>query len=245
MTDQEAKPSRLARYIDDAKADIARTVESTACQPILFIGSGLSRRYFAGPSWDELLDRLADMCPLIDKEYAYFKQTMRDPTLIGEHFAQRFQDWAWGDGRKSFPPELFDGTAPASAYIKHSIAEMLKSSTPSDLHAVEAHKKEIAALTAIRPHAVITTNFDQFLEVAFPEYQPIVGQQIIRGANLSVGEIFKVHGCVSEPASLVFTKGDYDEFSRRKKYLSAKLLTYFSVKSLPTTTPISRPIPTP
>ena len=45
---------------------------------------------------------------------------------------------------------------------------------------------------------------------------------------MSVGEIFKVHGCVTDPVSLVFTQGNYDQFIRKKKYLSAKLLTYFS-----------------
>jgi hypothetical protein len=76
VADLEPKPSKLAQYMEDVKADIANTVEGTACQPILFIGSGLSRRYFSGPSWDELLARLAAMCPLIDKEYAYYKQTI-------------------------------------------------------------------------------------------------------------------------------------------------------------------------
>ncbi|WP_200930139.1 SIR2 family protein [Methylobacterium sp. Leaf86] len=228
MTDLEPKPTKLAQYAEDVKADIATTVEGTACQPILFIGSGLSRRYFSAPSWDELLSRLAAMCPLIDREYAYYKQTMRDPLKIGAHFAERFQEWAWGEGRSNFPPELFADTVPSSAYIKHCIAEMLRSVTPTDLAAVSAFKDEIDALMAIRPHAVITTNYDQFLEVAFPEYQPIIGQQIIRTPNLSVGEIFKIHGCVSDPGSVVLTQVDYDEFIKKKKYLSAKLLTFFS-----------------
>jgi hypothetical protein len=69
----------------------------------------------------------------------------------------------------------------------------------------------------------VTTNYDQFLELVFPEYTPIVGQQIIQAGSISVGEIFKIHGCVSDPVSLIFTAKDYAEFLRRKKYLSAKL----------------------
>ena len=83
-------------------------------------------------------------------------------------------------------------------------------------------------LQEIRPHAIITTNYDRFLEMLFPDYEPIVGQRIITTSFVSVGEILKIHGCVSDPASLVFTKTDYDEFIKKKKYLSAKLLTYFS-----------------
>lgn len=207
---------------------MANTIEGTACQPILFVGSGLSRRYFSGPSWDELLARLAVMCPLIDKDYAYYQQIMRSPLAIGQHFAEKFQEWAWAGGREQFPPELFVAGTHPSTYIKHSISKLLRELTPQDMDHVAAHAAELTALMAIKPHAVITTNYDGFLEVVFPDYQPIVGQQIIRSANVSVGEIFKIHGCVSNPSSLVLTQSDYDEFIRKKKYLSAKLLTYFS-----------------
>ena len=62
----------------------------------------------------------------------------------------------------------------------------------------------------------------------FPDYQPIIGQKVIAGSTVLYGELFKIHGCVSEPNSLVFTQGDYEEFTKRKKYLSAKLTTFFS-----------------
>jgi hypothetical protein len=118
----------------------------------------------------------------------------------------------------------------SGAYIKHKIAEYLRSITPSTLAPVSDPllKKELESLRKIKPHAIITTNYDQFIELLFPEYQPVIGQQIIRGSAFSVGEIFKIHGCVSAPESLVFTQTDYDDFIKRKKYLSAKLLTYFS-----------------
>jgi hypothetical protein len=116
------------------------------------------------------------------------------------------------------------------AYVKYRIAEYLRSITPDSLEKVEPleYAKEIAALQAIRPHAVITTNYDTFIDHVFPEYQPIIGQKILTGEALSIGEIFKIHGCVSKPDSLVFTNTDYVEFTKKKKYLSAKLLTYFS-----------------
>ncbi|GAN78103.1 hypothetical protein Asru_0620_01 [Acidisphaera rubrifaciens HS-AP3] len=46
--------------------------------------------------------------------------------------------------------------------------------------------------------------------------------------QILIGEVFKIHGCVSDYNSLIFTQQDYDEFLRKKKYLSAKLLTYFT-----------------
>ncbi len=229
MAPEKSAEPRYAQYIKDVTAEIANCVQTSACQPILFIGSGLSRRYFAGPSWDELLIQLAKTCPNVDKDYAYYKQSLGSTLLVGEEFAKRYQEWAWSKGKNQFPAELFNENVNPGAYIKFKIAEHLRSLTPKTLGGVSgALKKEIEALRKIRPHVIITTNYDQFIELLFPDYQPIIGQQIIRGSAISVGEIFKIHGCVSAPDSLVFTDTDYREFIKKKKYLSAKLLTYFS-----------------
>jgi len=42
-----------------------------------------------------------------------------------------------------------------------------------------------------------------------------------------IGEIFKIHGCITDPAGIVLTDDDYEDWNNKKKYLSAKLLTYF------------------
>ena len=80
----------------------------------------------------------------------------------------------------------------------------------------------------IQPHAIITTNYDTFLEKVFVDYQPIIGQQILKPDTMSIGEIYKIHGCITNYIDLVFNKEDYDIFMTKKKYLSAKLLTFFA-----------------
>ena len=224
------KEAGLTDYQKSTIADVEACVARMGCQPILFIGSGLSKRMFSGPNWDELLRYLAEKCPLIDKDYAYYKQTFTDPTLVGEEFARLYQKWAWSEGKGDFPPELFEDGVPAEAYIKYHIAKHLEELTPKALTEIADTKlgEEVAALQSIRPHALITTNYDRFLELVFPDYQPVLGQSIIQGTQVLLGEIFKIHGCVSNPSEMVFTKNDYTHFMRKKKYLSAKLLTYFS-----------------
>lgn len=218
-----------SNYVSEIVSDISECVKGMACQPILFIGSGLSKRYINAPSWDELLSFLAQKCPLITKDYAYYKQTYTTPLAIGQEFAKLYQEWAWSSGKSEFPEHLFSDTVPKDAYIKFKISEHLDSMLPSSIDKIDsAFQKEIIALQSIRPHAIITTNYDRLLEIVFPEYQPIIGQQIISGASISVGEIFKIHGCTSLPENIVFTQSDYDLFTKKKKYLSAKLLTYFS-----------------
>ncbi|WP_082487720.1 SIR2 family protein [Methylobacterium sp. Leaf89] len=230
MSEEAAKPSRYDRYVDEISEDIAETVQEFGCQPILFVGSGLSRRYFGAPSWDELLARLAHDCSKITKNVAFYKQSFGQSPVIGEEFAKFFQDWAWEDGKPSFPDDMFEAGIDAQAYIKFWICKVLQEMTPAELEKFYAsgHEEEINSLRQIKPHAIITTNYDQMLEVVFPDHQPIIGQQILKGASVTVGEIFKVHGCVSDYNSLVFTQTDYDNFSKKKKFLSAKLLTFFS-----------------
>nr|WAI02748.1 MAG: SIR2 family protein [Candidatus Methanoperedens sp.] len=217
-------------YIKNVSNDIEACLDSKGCQPILFIGSGLSKRYFGGPSWEELLKILSERCPGIDKDFAYYKQsygTLRD---IGEVFAEIFKEWAWGSGKSEFPIELFDSAKPSNIYLKYKAAKYFESITPESIDAISdaTFKDEIKILQNIRPHAIITTNYDRFLEKIFPEYEPIIGQKILHTNNISIGEIFKIHGCISEPESMVLTEKDYIEFMAKKKYLSAKLLTYFA-----------------
>lgn len=219
-----------SRYCDEIAQDVAATIQDLQCQPILFIGTGLSRRYFGAPSWAELLERLIDDCPLITKPYAFFHQTYDSPTEIGEEVARAYHEWAWGDGHSHFPESLFQTEANQHDFVKHYVASLLVDMTPSapDTQEVGEFVKEIAALKNVSPHAVITTNYDTYLEGVFPDFDPIVGETVLRGSYACVGEIFKIHGCVTQPTSLVFSTQDYDAFVKRRKYLSAKLMTFFA-----------------
>lgn len=219
------------QYKREVSSDVASVLAEAGCQPILFVGSGFTRRYAGGPSWEELLSRLAADCPLIDKEFAYFKQAFAgDMKKIGTVFSDIYREWAWGSGRDSFPREYFSENYPSDVFIKHAVAKLLgdivkdASLDPNDVHEINS---EIAALKSISPHALITTNYDEMLEPLFPEYEKIIGQHILRRSYLAIGEIFKIHGCVSEPLSIVLNEADYERFEEDHKYLSAKLLTYF------------------
>ena len=213
-----------AKYIEDVTEDIKNCIGDMACQPILFVGSGFTKRYLNGPNWEELLKDLAARCPEI-RQFAYYKQRFPDFVDIGTQFSEKYNDWAWEAGQDQFPKELFDETSSPQIYIKHTVAEIFKDLLESGEHRLT---EEIELLKMIRPHSVITTNYDQLLEGFFPEYEAIVGQKILYANHSSIGEIFKIHGCASQPDSIVLTRTDYDEFVKRKKYLSAKLLAFFA-----------------
>lgn len=232
MTDGPLSESkgRYQQYVQEVTQDIHRIVQAFGCQPILFVGTGLAKRYFGAPSWDELLADLARKCELIDKGLGFYKQSLETPMKVGEEFAKKYQEWAWTSGHNEFPDELFRDNVPALSYIKFKIAEYLSSITPTEIKDLnmKKHKREISTLQQIKPHAIITTNYDTMIELLFPDLEPIIGQQILKGQHFAVGEIFKIHGCVREFDSLVFSQSDYEHFMRKKKFLSAKLLTFFN-----------------
>ncbi|MBF0427846.1 MAG: SIR2 family protein [Magnetococcales bacterium] len=217
------------KYKNEIIEDIKTCLEKYKRQPILFIGSGFSKRFFNGPSWDELLNKMKETCPLIKKNIAYYKQKGMDSIKIGSEFSNLFHEWAWNEGRNSFPSEVFHDNLKQSFYLKYKIAEYFKKITPEDISSITDKNliKELSLIKEISPYAIITTNYDRFLEVIFPNFTPIIGQQIIKENVIVIGEIFKIHGCSSDPQSIVITSEDYEEFKNKKKYLSAKLYTLF------------------
>ncbi len=223
-------PMNYIQYQEEVTADVAKIIADASCQPILFIGSGFTKRYAKGPSWEELLGMLAESCPLIDKDFAYYKQAHgNDLMRIGSVFSQCYHEWAWNAGKNNFPPEYFQANTPSDIFIKHMIAEILAGLGPDAKGSYGSAEldAEIAALQAISAHAIVTTNYDEVIEPLFPGYERVISQQILRKPFLAIGEIFKIHGCVSKPESIVINEADYARFEEDHKYLSAKLLTYF------------------
>jgi hypothetical protein len=222
--------TRYEQYSELVRSSIKNCLSEKNCQPILFIGSGFTRRYANGPNWHELLKEIGSACHEIAKEYEFYKQTFGNPMAIGEEFAKKYHTWAWVSGRQNFPEELFSGENSSQIYLKYQICkyvgEKISDFTFDTLN--DNLKKEIEILQKVNPHTIITTNYDSLIEKIFPDYEPVIGQKVLRNNNISVGEIFKIHGCVTKSDSLVLTTSDFEIFQEKQKYLSAKLLTFFA-----------------
>lgn len=224
-------------YKEEITRDIAEVMTDLEVQPILFIGSGISQRYFNTPTWKGLMKLLVEKCPDLNKKrFAFYEQQFRidsstDYTLMASSFVDTYSKWAWetmDHDPAIFPHHLFEDNAQKQDYIKYIVSKYFEDVTNSiDLDS-SPNKEEIKALQNIKPHAIITTNYDGALEKIFNEYQKIVGQQVIRANYTSYGEILKIHGCYEDSNSIVLTNEDYGFFNEKKKYLSSKLLTYFA-----------------
>ena len=216
-------------YKEKIILDIRTCMEELRVQPIIFVGSGLSQRYFGAPDWNSLMINLSEACPLIDKKFAYYQQRYNSDNLkIASVFADLYSEWAWEVGEEYFPKELFDASSSKLVYIKYETAKQISDlSTNFDI-ATNKYADEILSFQQVKPHAIITTNYDDALEKIFENYTKVIGQEIIKANYSAYGEILKIHGCTSDINTIILNSEDYEEFNKSKKYLSAKLLTYFA-----------------
>ncbi|KAB0266596.1 hypothetical protein [Microvirga brassicacearum] len=158
------------------------TLAAKECQPILFVGAGLSRRYFQAPDWHGALATALKAVDDGGPDYEYYAQISKnDAVKIGTSLIERIHAWAWGKGKKSFPQDLYNEKFSPDIFIKHLISDNLIKITPKISKLTDKKlREEIGLLRDIRPHAVITTNFDTFLEKIYDGYEPIIGQKVIK-----------------------------------------------------------------
>ncbi|MCT4620583.1 MAG: SIR2 family protein [Marinisporobacter sp.] len=204
--------------------------------PVLFIGAGLSRRYLGLGNWEALLREMAKLAK--DNELAfeiYSRKAKNEGFKVGEYqkIAELiehdisdlwFEHLKFKDSREIYKKLAIEGVSP----LKIEIAKYIKDHS-QDVK-VE-YDKEIELFKKLGKKSiasVITTNYDTFIEESLMNYTRYVGQEELIFSNIQgVGEIYKIHGCCTEPDSIVINEKDYLEFEEKNAYLAAKILTIF------------------
>ena len=195
--------------------------------PFLFIGSGLSRRYLGLESWEDLLRRFST---LTSQPYEFYTSKAEGKfPLIATEIANNFHGIWWSSNvyeksRETYKNHASQGLESA---LKIEVAKYLKERSNQEIEDILL-AEELNILRNVVIDGVITTNWDLLLESLFPDYQVFIGQnQLLFSTPQQIGEIYKIHGCCTEPNSLVLTEQDYKVFNNRNPYLVAKLLTIF------------------
>lgn len=206
---------------------LGEILDKSKSAPILFIGSGFSRRYLGTEEWSKLLEYF---CKNLDYDYEkYFGEANGDLPKVATLIANDFYEVWWKKeeykkSRLQFSKMIKNKKSP----LKFEIAEYLKSKQENNEYEEEIKLlKEISEKGCI--DSVITTNWDNFLEEKiFTSYDVKVGQDDLLTADLvGLEEIYKIHGSITIPESLVLDSEDYENFNSKNAYLSSKLLTLF------------------
>lgn len=204
--------------------ELSERLKSFVSAPILFVGSGMSRRYLGLPNWEGLLTEAAAKT---DKSYAYYRSNANgDLPTIAQLLVNPINELIWTDEYKGIRDANELHLQKQDSALKILISERMLQLVPT---VDEALQQELELFKNAVIDAVITTNYDTMLEGIFPGYQVYVGQDELLFADpRGVGEIYKIHGSASNPNSIVLTKEDYEVYSKRNPYLAAKLLTLFA-----------------
>lgn len=204
--------------------------------PFLFAGSGITRRYYHLPDWVGLLTHFAGL--LKKDEFAFRAYESRVPAgtkqedrlpVVASLIEQDF-NLAWFDnapGLRSGIDGVTTAVAQGTSPFKAEIAAYLKSLSTVDV-ALATEVEKLKEISKSNLSGVITTNYDRFFEDTFEGYKAFVGQDELVFSQLQgIAEIYKIHGSVETPSSIVINQEDYELFHEKGKYLAAKLMTIF------------------
>lgn len=214
---------------------LTELINSFETTPFLFVGSGMTRRYLNLPDWKGLLEYFARKVSDNDFSYSSYEnraKTFNCPQGIFPKVAELIQheyDEKWfhnPDIRTADPAiqeQIKNGLSPFKAEIAAHIQKDY-ALNPEYSHEIELLQKISEKSIA----GVITTNYDTFLEDTFKGFKKYIGQnELIFSTLQGVAEIYKIHGSVEDPESIIINEADYNRFNSQSAYLAAKLMTIF------------------
>ena len=208
--------------------------------PILWIGSGISKRYVEGfQTWDELLSDVAAKFGVDKDRYMAVRmgviKDMGDPSSSGDDIAMRMASKL----SRILVKGIEDGEIIASDILDEKSLEQyrhgvdpLKLLVCSSLGRIEFKtdmKDELDCFRELRYSvpSIVTTNYDNVLETLFNNEFKVFNEidEYYGPDEMGIGEIYKIHGTVGSPNSIVLMKEDYDSFQSRYPIVSSKIIS--------------------
>lgn len=218
--------------------NLKEIVDNFNTTPFLFVGSGITRRYYNLPSWKGLLEIF--ISKISDDEFAFAayenkaKELIKNESELYPKIAELIEkdfNNLWFKNEKGIRnlDEYYSNKVKQESVspFKAEIAMYIKNQS----NIVQTYIEEIEKLKKLSVKSIsgiITTNYDNFFEENFEGYKRYVGQdELIFSGIQGIGEIYKIHGTIEEPKSIIINTKDYDEFENKSSYLAAKLMTIF------------------
>ena len=224
----------------DEKNALSKIVTSRK-MPVLFIGSGISKRYlYHYPNWNELLEtsfKKVNPDPyyyqkhkdaLVRKNLTTFEVNTCLGTTIENEFNAAFYDRKikLNIGHPKNPSWVKKGISP----FKMFLADYFRKTKTNNNAYLQLEMDKFKALKN-KISAIITTNYDLFLEnEIFPvDYKVFTHQnELFSSDSYNIAEIYKIHGCATDADSILITENDYKSFDESRKLFIAKMLTLFA-----------------
>lgn len=219
------------------KNQIINILSKTPTLPVLFVGAGISRRYLNLPDWKGLLQNLASN---LSQPFSYYMNKAEEATrsnpdmlfpFLADYIEHDYNDeWytnpTFEINKNIHKNETDLGMKP----FKISIAEFFRTQSTNFLPEYEEEINKFKEIGNKHISSIITTNYDLFIENCFGDknFQTFIGQnELLFSPLMELAELYKIHGCCTDPNSIIINSYDYNKFIEKSSYLSAKLLTIF------------------
>lgn len=205
--------------------------------PIIFIGSGITRRYFDdAPTWDKLLTTIWDETSIEQKYYSKYNQLM-------DEYSDKFDVYTKSadELEQRYNQDFFDekvkikGLTPEIAHNDEiSPFRMRIASIFSNLKPKSGLEKEVESFYNMLKKArmIITTNYDEFIEQNLKNINVKVGNKGLFEPSNMLNELYKIHGSVDDANSIVITSKDYKKLERTSAIVNAKILSQLTVSPI-------------
>ena len=206
------------------KDRIAKLLAKTNALPVLFIGSGLTRRYLNLPDWKGLLRQYC----VAGKPFEYYNDKARrtchdtpDMQLpvaadyIEEDFNEKwYTDDFYAESRMLHKTEMEAEISPLKICMAEYFSNATRAIQPQYDFEVEQFKK----IGIKNISCIITTNYDCFLEeyLGNDNFEVFIGQDdLLFSTTYDIGELYKIHGCCKKPESIVINSKDYNKMKQK------------------------------
>lgn len=206
--------------------------------PVLFIGSGFSKRYLKNyPTWIELLKEVAELIGLNDVQFEAHIQKIRSlhpdyknseiyaalATVLSDLLTTKLINQEINIDKiltQEEKEKYLNGTDCFKLLISKKFLNFeINSDKEEELKDLSKIQNKISS--------VLTTNYDNFLKnVIFTNSEQFISQDdLYFSEHTNYAEIYKLHGDVSFPNSIIITSNDYNSFNKNLKLLTAKVMT--------------------
>lgn len=204
--------------------------------PILFIGSGISRRYIGLDDWSNLLKKVAKdigisqsmLVGLIEQSKAESDTENYLPMLALKLSEKMINNLADGKLKQEdlslFSEEDWKRSEAGEDPFKILISKYINNYRVTD-NVDLLREMQLFKNLEERIPVVITTNYDTFLEDnIFKNFDIRVCPDDLYFSRFEgVGELLKIHGTVSNPNSMIITNKDYVNLAEEFKIITARI----------------------
>ncbi len=205
--------------------------------PIIFIGSGITQRYFKNaPTWDNLISKIWNEVGINQTYFSRYNQLFekyKDNFKIYTHLADELE--------QKYDQAFFDekveiiGLTPASAHYDGVSPFRKRISTIfSNLERKDDMTSEVELFFNMLKKArlILTTNYDPFIEKNLKNINIKIGNKGLFEPSDSLNELYKIHGSVEDANSIIITSKDYEKLQRTSAIVNAKILSQLTISPI-------------